>query len=462
MTLGFVARKGAPLAPLLIALLGCGGGGSTCANGSCGGGGAGGSSSPTPSSSTTTGSGGQGGGGGEHCHDGARDGDETDVDCGGATCDGCQKGQACDVDHDCRSGICEHGACAPFARAIAAGGDMTCAVTSRGAAKCWGANAGGRLGDGTTAMQRNEPVDVVGLTTGALNVVANANDAGFSLAVRKDGALFGWGHNLNPQPVVTATPAVVLGLTSGAAAAVEGSVHVCVLTTTGGVRCVGQSPELGNGMTTDSTTLVDVTGLTTGVTGIAAGVHHTCAVTSAGAVDCWGSNDAGQLGDGSIMNRPQPVVPLDASSGAIAIGCSQEASCALLASGDVACWGDNASGVLGDGTNMARHTPTHVGLTNAIALTMADIHTCVVTSDKRAMCWGFNSSGELGGGTNSEELSPVEVTGLTGVVSLAAGDRHTCALLDSGDVVCWGNNTSGELGDGTTKSSPHPVDVIER
>jgi hypothetical protein len=49
------------------------------------------------------------------CHDGAKDGMETDVDCGGSVCDGagytCGAGSACGVDGDCSSGNCCAGTC---------------------------------------------------------------------------------------------------------------------------------------------------------------------------------------------------------------------------------------------------------------------------------------------------------------------------------------------------------------
>src|SRR5690606_29395605 len=40
------------------------------------------------------------------CTDGVRNQDETDVDCGGATCDGCGVGARCAAPGDCRSGLC--------------------------------------------------------------------------------------------------------------------------------------------------------------------------------------------------------------------------------------------------------------------------------------------------------------------------------------------------------------------
>jgi hypothetical protein len=48
------------------------------------------------------------------CHDGVKDGYETDVDCGAAGCGvGCGVGQTCSVDADCASGICA-GVCQPI------------------------------------------------------------------------------------------------------------------------------------------------------------------------------------------------------------------------------------------------------------------------------------------------------------------------------------------------------------
>ena len=47
----------------------------------------------------------------ESCSDGTKNGYETDVDCGGGTCPKCINGKTCSVNNDCISGLCTGGVC---------------------------------------------------------------------------------------------------------------------------------------------------------------------------------------------------------------------------------------------------------------------------------------------------------------------------------------------------------------
>ena len=135
--------------------------------------------------------------------------------------------------------------------------------------------------------------------------------------------------------------------------------------------------------------------------------------------------------------------------------------CALLSDGIVKCWGYNADGELGDGTNTGPETcnkaacsttPVAVSaLSGATAIAAGQTHTCALLQAGTVECWGANSYGQLGDGTTTDSSTPVAVSGLTGmaVTAVAAGANGTCALLKSGTVECWGANFYGQLGDGT-------------
>jgi hypothetical protein len=47
------------------------------------------------------------------CSDGVKNGDETDVDCGGGNCPQCGDGKSCSLASDCASGVCTDGTCVP-------------------------------------------------------------------------------------------------------------------------------------------------------------------------------------------------------------------------------------------------------------------------------------------------------------------------------------------------------------
>jgi FG-GAP-like repeat len=48
------------------------------------------------------------------CSDQIRNGEETDIDCGGMTCGTCEIGQSCLADSDCEESTCERGTCTPL------------------------------------------------------------------------------------------------------------------------------------------------------------------------------------------------------------------------------------------------------------------------------------------------------------------------------------------------------------
>jgi alpha-tubulin suppressor-like RCC1 family protein len=357
---------------------------------------------------------------------------------------------------------------------VSAGGINSCAVTTGGAVKCWGANTNGELGNDWT-QPSNVPEDVFGLSSGIATVAVGGDTV---CALTTGGAVKCWGNgtqdelgdlrpNVSPfvTPVSSSIPVDVSGLGAGVAAVRVGGGYACALTTLGAVKCWGDNSngELGDGTTTTRSTPGVVTSLSSGVAAISAGADHACAVTTAGAVLCWGNNSDGQLGDGTRTRRLTPVGVSGLDSGVAAVTSGVTHSCALTVGGGVECWGRNQFGELGDATISGSLTPVGaVGLqSGAAAVTAGDSDTCALTVDGATHCWGFNFDGELGNGDSGQMTAPTGVDGLRNdAASVIAGYHHTCAILTSGALTCWGENDRGQVGDGTTIERDRPVAVV--
>jgi alpha-tubulin suppressor-like RCC1 family protein len=350
--------------------------------------------------------------------------------------------------------------------AISAGEFHSCALTTGGTVKCWGANNSGRLGDGTTVM-RPTPVDVIGLAGSIARISAGASH---SCAVSVAGAVSCWGSNASGQLgnggfVDQLTPAPVPQLSSGVADVDAGFLHTCARTLGGGARCWGANSDsqLGDGSLATQVSPVNVFGLgSSGVNAISAGGYHSCAVGSGGSILCWGSGRDGQIGNGGTSTQFTPTTLTDPSQGVTAISAGSSHTCALTAGGEALCWGDNDEGQVGNGTAaFSQLTPNRVlGLGSGVARISAGLrHSCVTTSAGAALCWGYNLFGQLGDGSTTRRTSPVGVAGLsTGVTRVEAGGYHSCALSTAGAVSCWGDNSSGQLGIGRRDNRlPGPV-----
>ncbi len=297
--------------------------------------------------------------------------------------------------------------------AIASGKDHSCALTAGGSVKCWGANFEGQLGDGTFT-DRLAPVDVDGLTSGVSAIVTGDFH---SCALTTGGGVKCWGTNLsgelgNGANDASNSPVDVVGLSSGAVAIAAGSGHTCALTASG-IKCWGWNGDgqLGDGTTMDRNAPVNVVGFSSAAAYIDAGFAHSCAVTNSGGLKCWGWNGSGQVGDGTTMPRLTPVNVMGLTSGVFAVAAGRNHSCALTTSGGTKCWGGNITGQLGDGTTTPRLAPADVtGLTSGVAeITAGEDHSCAATSNGGLKCWGWNEFGQLGDGTKINRTTCVSV-----------------------------------------------------
>jgi len=352
--------------------------------------------------------------------------------------------------------------------AISVGNRHACALTSAGAARCWGDNLYGQLGSGNTPSYSNVPVAVSSLTSGVTEISTGAYHTCSRLS---GGAAKCWGMNNfgqvgNSTNTNSNVPVDVSGLTSGVNGLKTENRHTCAVTSSGGVKCWGynNAGQLGDGSTINRNAPVDVSGLSGAVKAATTGFQYSCALTSTGAVKCWGNNDQGQLGDGTNNASTTPVDVSGLSSGVIAVQAGYNTTCAITSAGGVKCWGSNLYGQLGNGTSGgSSNVPLDVsGLTSAVrSVDLGNTHTCAVTSSGGVKCWGKNMRGQLGNGTDVNSNVPVDVSGLTsGVAAVNANNYSTCAVLSAGGVKCWGENEYGQLGNGSFANSNVPVDVV--
>ena len=108
------------------------------------------------------------------------------------------------------------------------------------------------------------------------------------------------------------TPVRAFGNLTGATRVTVGGNHVCVLTSSNGVKCAGDdsSGELGDSTNIAYNAAVDVTdGMAplTNVISISAGGSTTCAVLNDGSTWCWG--DSGMYQSGRITTSNSNVAP---------------------------------------------------------------------------------------------------------------------------------------------------------
>jgi alpha-tubulin suppressor-like RCC1 family protein len=136
------------------------------------------------------------------------------------------------------------------------------------------------------------------------------------------------------------------------------------------------------------------------------------------------------------------------------VTCGRQHCLALLADGTLRAWGEGLSGELGQGAAASSSTPVVVtGLGNVTHLAVASDPgaSFARTADGRVFSWGAGqTSGRAAPGTTAgvppNALSPVEITSLSGSTELACSPSHCVARQADGSLWAWGANGSGQLG----------------
>ncbi|MEO6703601.1 MAG: chromosome condensation regulator RCC1 [Jatrophihabitantaceae bacterium] len=295
-----------------------------------------------------------------------------------------------------------------------------CSLLSTGSVECWAMNIYGQLGNGTFTNS-SKAIPVKGLT-GAVRLLAVGGDH-TCVTYQADDTTWCWGQNKYGElgdgtlTVASTKPVQVKGMPSPPVKMIAGLWHTCAILKDGTTWCWGFNGEGQLGIGTQSLASpkpVQVKGLPSTPTQLVLGLFHTCALVQDGSTWCWGEGKYGQLGNGStkLAVKPTRVVGLPSNPTQIYAGGFH--TCATFADGTMSCWGQNIFGQLGNGNNKNQLKPVAVKgfRPNPTLVAAGNLHTCAAYADGAVNCWGLNSDGQLGNGTKVSSPTPVAVVGL--------------------------------------------------
>jgi alpha-tubulin suppressor-like RCC1 family protein len=177
-----------------------------------------------------------------------------------------------------------------------------------------------------------------------------------------------------------------------------------------------------------------------GVSQVAAGQGFDCAIVAGGDVACWGN----------LHNKddtPIRAVRVPALGKAKALALSDWEACALHPEGDVTCLRADQNEQL---------VPVAIGnLQDARSIDTDGDTGCAVRTTGAVACW----SGVEGTANAHEPSVAVDVPGIRDAVDVARGSGFTCVLRADGHVRCWGANQARQLGVDTLLASDSPQTV---
>jgi alpha-tubulin suppressor-like RCC1 family protein len=181
-------------------------------------------------------------------------------------------------------------------------------------------------------------------------------------------------------------------------------------------------------------------------------------IKSDGSLWTVGRNHEGQLGDGSVQNRYNPIKIIDANVSKIN---AYHWHCLILKT-DGSLWGigQNYYGELSnyDSGSLKINEPRLILESGVTDMATGRNHSMILKSDGTLWGIGGNAYGQLGDGTTINRTSPVQIT--SGVIKVTCGYHHTLYIKTNGSLWAMGKNNYGNLGDGSTTSRTSPVLIL--
>lgn len=318
---------------------------------------------------------------------------------------------------------------------IDGGAFSSAGIQTDGSLWTWGANFSGELGQGNHSVFPSTANNLLypkrlGTDTW-LDVTAREE---WMVGVKSDGTLWYWGdmYNSGADPGQEDTP-VQIGTDSDWVKVVGGDNFLLAQKSDGTLwgwqgNEIGQ---LGDGTTTDSTTLIPVGNGTDTWIDFGTSLISSYGIKSDGTLWAWGDNSYGQLGIGSFDSDPHPnPVQVGSDTDWVKV-CGNRSSSnvsafayALKSGGTLWAWGNNLAGQLGQGNTTDSFSPIQIGSdTTWEEIVAGSFYGIFKKSDGTLWGCGANNYCQLAQGSPStQETSLVQIGGDDQWVNVFSGE----------------------------------------
>lgn len=289
----------------------------------------------------------------------------------------------------------------------------TFVIKSNGTMWCSGTNSTGQLGIGSTVNYTNTFTQIG--TDSNWSQVAPSNS--FTIALKANGTLWGWGQNDLYQM--------------------------------GNGTCCSNRLSPGQIGTDSDWVMVETSGVRTGL-----------ALKNNGTLWGWGGNASGLVGPSNIGFRQYPT-QLSLDNDWVSITSGNGHALALKTNGTLWGWGYGGQGQTGDDLPEAyfRDIPVQVGTSTWIYISAGFNSSYGIKSDGTLWAWGLNDTGQLGDGTTVNRRQPVQISTDSDWVRTSGGWNHGVAQKANGAIYTWGSNDFGQLGNGGTTAESLPTAI---
>jgi len=250
---------------------------------------------------------------------------------------------------------------------VTTGGYTTCVVLADHTVKCVGYRRYGTLGDGIDGSSTNYYSKTLVQVIDIDNAISVSSNGDFSCALLSNKTTKCWGTSRDgefPLPTgayFSSTP-VLISKVSNAIQLSVGSTTICYSASSSAYCWGSRIVSNGNSTTTNPEAVagqIEYRGTNLMISKIVVAASHACALfsrpelTPTAVTHCWGSNIAGELGDGTTVNKdfteydqttgyrvvnPIPDIT-DAIDIAVGMGGTGGSTCAVLRRGTMKCWG---------------------------------------------------------------------------------------------------------------------------